>query len=367
MSNDLLVSLRRYVPSTTKDPLENFITEAFAWILKNEMDLCKFFIKKISENAISLNNNINNITCETQVNYDGFYPDMVISVDNHLFVFEHKVWSDLHYNQIENYKNFANRINKNNCIVLVTANVAQHTCEISDINLCWENIYIIIQEWLSANNTKNENIINSFLNLLKAEGIGLSKPINCSKISFFNLAKNLDSDIKDFIKKIEITRKKELNDLLLDKYSIESKWGRFGFGFMGRWNPGLFIGFLLFEKDHAVPPLAGSKSPDFSLIFSFDNQFHNIYPFSQTYLKLKKDINYILKTTTNKWDLYDIAENGKGQNSWHPLHIRLPMINLFKDTTNVNEQINQFFKYSQDIIPPIINLDSFKELKKELI
>ncbi|MEM6502043.1 MAG: hypothetical protein AAF685_09415, partial [Cyanobacteria bacterium P01_C01_bin.89] len=43
MGNGLLSSLRKYRPREGHDPLENFITEAFAWILRKHPDFSVFF------------------------------------------------------------------------------------------------------------------------------------------------------------------------------------------------------------------------------------------------------------------------------------------------------------------------------------
>ena len=52
METGLLESLRKYRPREGKDPLENFITEAFAWILNNYSDFAEFFINKYANNFI---------------------------------------------------------------------------------------------------------------------------------------------------------------------------------------------------------------------------------------------------------------------------------------------------------------------------
>lgn len=42
MKTDLLTSLRKYKVTDKQDPIENFITEAFAWLLKNYDDFSFF-------------------------------------------------------------------------------------------------------------------------------------------------------------------------------------------------------------------------------------------------------------------------------------------------------------------------------------
>jgi hypothetical protein len=47
MATGLLESLRKYRPREGKDPLENFITEAFSWILNNHLYFSEFFLIEI--------------------------------------------------------------------------------------------------------------------------------------------------------------------------------------------------------------------------------------------------------------------------------------------------------------------------------
>ncbi len=367
MSSDLFTSLRKYAPHSNNDPIENFITEAFSWILRNNINLGVYLIEEIFER---FNNNEKidfiNYDCVTQVNFDGVFPDMMLSTEKLHLIFEHKVWAKLHENQIENYKKFAVDNFDKYAIVLITANKAQHTSKETDINICWSDIYNIIIRWKKENLHIENVIIDSFLNLLKEEGLAGAKPINTSAIMYYNISKNLNSSVQLLIQKIYSQDKARLHSLFGKECAAEFKWGRLGFTIFPEWNPGIFVGFILDEKDHKVLPLAGDSSPDFSIIFDINKKFHISYPQLKSFNKLKKDIAEILKTTIYSWDFYDIFEQEGNQNKWHPIHIRIPMIEMFKNTTEVEEQISNFFNYVEDIVPKILTLDSFTDLKNDL-
>ena len=103
MKNDLLTSLRKYRITHKRDSKENFITEAFAWLLKNYPNFSSYFIKDLKNRLNSTINVSENLKWDTQKNFDGVYPDMVCEFDDNAFVFEHKAWSYLHQNQLQNY------------------------------------------------------------------------------------------------------------------------------------------------------------------------------------------------------------------------------------------------------------------------
>ena len=121
MKTDLLTSLRKYKVTDKQDPIENFITEAFAWLLKNYDDFSFFFIKEILE---KLNSDLvvsEKPNWSTQKNFNGFFPDMVCEFNNNSLVFEHKAWTSLHENQLNNYKKHSNRVYNTSYIILITA------------------------------------------------------------------------------------------------------------------------------------------------------------------------------------------------------------------------------------------------------
>lgn len=187
MVNDLLVSLRKYIPRIGKDPIENFFTEVFSWIIGNNESLAKIIIWKMLGKEVEIKTEIK---CSTQVNFDGFYPDMLIEFNDMVIISEHKVWASLQDNQIEKYRDYAEKNNLKFKIVLITATSAQHISESSDINLCWSDFYEIINDWAEkTKESENYIVISSFLKLLKDEGVGPTLPVQFSSIQYYNTAK----------------------------------------------------------------------------------------------------------------------------------------------------------------------------------
>lgn len=146
MTNNLFVSLSQYAPRENTTPTENFITEAFAWLLRNDSEVFQALIKllqsKLTEDEVLESFELtDDMHISTQENFGGKFPDMVIQNSTaslkSTLVFEHKVWSNLHHNQLHNYRHHMEQERKdtNYRLILITALTAQHA-QNPDIALC---------------------------------------------------------------------------------------------------------------------------------------------------------------------------------------------------------------------------------------
>ena len=164
MGTGLLESLKKH-------RLENFITEAFAWILKNHSDFSKYFVVWIMAKPNMELPEIDEKDCKwiTQYNLYGVFPDMVCLSNKNAIVFEHKVNADLSDNQLQKYKDCAAKKfgNSKVKVVLITAKSSQHS-QNPDLALCWYDIYNLIDDWLQKNtDAVAKFIFKDFLKLLK--------------------------------------------------------------------------------------------------------------------------------------------------------------------------------------------------------
>ena len=105
MNTDLFTSLRKYRPRDGHDHLENFITEAFAWLLRSDSDFSSYFLNRLFvllkkqnfEKPAIIPEQSNYFHWKTQQYWAGYYPDMICEIDQDVLIFEHKTWkSDLH-------------------------------------------------------------------------------------------------------------------------------------------------------------------------------------------------------------------------------------------------------------------------------
>ncbi|MGB6013735.1 MAG: PD-(D/E)XK nuclease family protein, partial [Nodosilinea sp.] len=207
MEYNLLTSLRKYRPRENQDPLENFVTEAFAWLLKNNKNFSDFFLKKIlmrlpTYSGLNLQADFD---CKwaTQRNFGGIFPDMVAELsDGTLLVFEHKVWAQLHPGQLASYKQFSNANYSKSYLILITASESQHIQQ-PDLALCWRDIHIWIQEWIQVGEEKPEFIFQDFLNLLREEGLGPIAPVSYDAILSYFPARDFKEQVVDLIQQAE--------------------------------------------------------------------------------------------------------------------------------------------------------------------
>ena len=89
MENNLLVNLRKYRPRDKSDPLENFLTEAFAHLLKSSDEVMSAVLAKLNEKSkLPKAFNPSRYEVSTQENFNGKFPDMLVKWDDVAIVFE---------------------------------------------------------------------------------------------------------------------------------------------------------------------------------------------------------------------------------------------------------------------------------------
>jgi hypothetical protein len=374
METGLLEALRKYRPREGHDPLENFITEAFAWLLRNHSDFSGYLIEEITAKPNMLLHDIDGKDCEwvTQYNFDGVYPDMVCISNNNAIIFEHKAWSHLHKNQLKNYKSFASTNFVNSKVVLITATQYQHSQK-PDLALCWSDIYTLIANWLEKN-PDTSFIFHDFMKLLDSEGMGPPAPISHESIMYYYASTGIKKNIGSLIKHVENNDWK-LSIIHDDKKFIENKnrlaygeaWGRMGIHLMNSWRPGIFVGILLDGSDHCTKPISLLKGPDFCLILDFDNDLHSKYPSYNSYIKMVESLSKKINKISDGWQFYNhLGDNQiKTKNKWHPIHIRKPMLDVFVGLESIEEQAKVFYETAKQIVELVTNEKYFWKLRDE--
>jgi len=372
METGLLESLRKYRPREGKDPLENFVTEAFAWILNNYSDFAEFFINEITAKPNMQLKEMDGKNCEwlTQYNFDGVFPDMVCLSNSHAIVFEHKAWSHLHKDQLKNYRNYAAKNFVESKVVLITASSYQHS-QNPDLALCWSDVFELISIWLD----KNSNapfIFQDFLRLLKSEGMGPPAPISHDSILYYYASVDIKKNIGNLIKRVEneewsVNIKSDFELFVENKSRLAygEAWGRMGLHLLNSWRPGIFVGILLDGNDHCTKPISATKGPDFCLIIDFDSDLHGQYPSNSDYIELVNKLSKKVASLQNGFQFYDhLADTEiKSKNKWHPIHIRKPMLNVFIGSSTVEEQANAFYRTANDLIKLVTEEESFWRLR----
>ncbi|MGB3311513.1 MAG: hypothetical protein WA939_15160 [Nodosilinea sp.] len=376
MEYNLLTSLRKYRPRENQDPLENFVTEAFAWLLKNNKNFSDFFLKKIlmrlpTYSGLNLQADFD---CKwaTQRNFGGIFPDMVAELsDGTLLVFEHKVWAQLHPGQLASYKQFSNANYSKSYLILITASESQHIQQ-PDLALCWRDIHIWIQEWIQVGEEKPEFIFQDFLNLLREEGLGPIAPVSYDAILSYFPARDFKEQVVDLIQQAE-KRDWSLIDSRITVSGDIKKNGRVSYDMNGRvallifndGHPSLTTGFILNWEGYQMPPLLNARSPDFSIALRFLD-FHDKYPDLQIYQRFVEILREKVSQLGDGWDFYDQLNdpNSTGKNIYFPIHIRKPMLELLRGTTTSEEQVDRFMEANSLILSKILECDEFFAMRK---
>ncbi len=373
MKTDLLTSLRKYKKTANADPIENFITEAFAWLLKNHDNFSSFFIKEIQE---KLNSNITipkKVNWVTQKNCNGVFPDMVCEFENSSFIFEHKARCPLHEGQLNNYRKYANENYSTYYIILITAQEKEHT-QNPDLALCWRHIYKIIERWLNDKSDEDLFMFKSFQNLLVNEGMGPPSPISHNSILSYYSARNFKKETLNLITRIFNNKKKTFESIFNEDYFNLTKQdnycGRIGLSMfdLNNWKPGIFVGFMIDGEDHKTKSILGERSPDFSIILSFDGILHKIYPKNENYQNLVNYLQKEIEKLNDNWNFYNHIEDEMvtSPNPWHPIHIRKPMLDLFRGTSTAEEQDKKFIEATKTILQIITVTEYYVKLKNDL-
>ena len=366
MEIGLFEALRRYSPREGNDPLENFITEGFAWLLNKYPDFSELFLQYLGE-RLQLNVNRYDYKWNTQVNFDGKRPDMVYRWDNKAIVFEHKTWDQLGKDQLKNYRKYANQTFQDSHIVLITATRQQHK-QNPDLALCWSDIYNLISCWEQKTNIDIPFLLKDFQNLLKGNGLGPPAPVSHAAIRSYYEVKDMEQSLEELIKRVQERGKQEeewkrmiKKDYLLEK---DSRWGRMGISLLDGWYPDVLVGILLNGTDHRTEPIDYAKGPDFCLILGFDKPLHDTYSTNEHYLKLLCNVQQKLNDGWNGWKFYNHLEEVERPNRYHPIHIRKSLLDVFAGTESYEEQEKKFYNAASELIKLVAEEESFWKLRE---
>lgn len=370
MSNNLLVNLSQYAPRETILSTENFITETFAWLLRNDPDVFQALIQLLQDKFQEYNSERKdeviesfNLTREfyisTQENFNGKFPDMVIESHQSMLVFEHKVWSNLHHNQLHNYRYHMEQERKifNYRLILITARSTQHM-QNPDVALCWQEIATCIDE-LTSENEKISWIRQEFINLLAANNLLYISSIDPLSVVYYHDAKKIDNQLFQIAQNLYNLQNQPLMEqshfqkvdqvrniwerigyeLFLSKesFTVQNTWDQ-------QWFPGVFMGFVMNSYDHMLEDIMPNNSPIVSFILSIDKTCHPIQQFP-AYRPFVAELTEKLKNS-RIWKISDRTLRCK-HNPWHPLIIYCTIYDFYTDASNFGFELDSHLDISQ--------------------
>ena len=353
--HNLFTALRSYLPTPERDPKEDFTTEAFAWLLRRHPDLATAVLTFIAQQPGGMPGLGPCLGWRTQVTVEAGRIDMVADFGEHGIVFEHKLWSPLHAGQLDAYRAAAATLwPGRSIVVLITATRRQHDPS-ADVALTWADIYRVLDHWRGSGH-EDAALVDDFLGLLASEGLAPPAPIAHEAILSYLPAQTLVPSVLAVVREAAKADWTWLYDriawpgqsprpYLRGKRTEGFCDGRAGVDLLPGWRPGIFVGVLVDGTDHGVRrPSSPAKGPDFSVILSFHRDEGT--PSRAAYLSSPEfeRLRARLARDAGGWDFVDkTAEDG-----WHLLHLRQPMLEVFRGTLDVDSQLARFVDHGRE-------------------
>lgn len=380
MKTSLLCALRDFRPRENHDPLENFVTEAFAWLLINRSGFGRFYLSKVRGRlGLGEEDSHSAIEWTTRLSLNGVFPDLVGVVGSTAYVFEHKAWSHLHLNQLANYRSAAEGEYGpgNYHLVLVTG--GRHQFDQSpDLALCWHEVHAWISEWLNHKDCEPDPLFEDFQALLVSEGMGPPAPISHESILAYKPARSLERSLLSLIQRAVHHDWRHQFPLIATNPQLpwhrdlpegQDPWGRIGINLAGNdlneWLPGCFLGFLIDPTDHCIE-WQNPDCPDFCIIVGANPEIRPDYPGSVELTTLRSALHNTLEASCPEFQFLDHFATCDDPNRWHPIHIRMPMVELFRGTITADEQYLRFNDAASRVLAVVSDLPEFHAFCKML-
>jgi len=316
--------IEKYKPLEGMDPQENYLTQIFAWLLKQNESFQYGFIKYLSKlysNTV-LNGLGQSLNVNTQVKVvcsDGStgYIDMLIDNGETYLIFEHKVSSCLSDNQINKYITASDFVGKKVISVLIAFDRTQFEQE-ADISITWRDVHqFVSQEYLQAN---EDFMVRQFEQYLRESNMGCDEPFTRQEI--IDLWGDEYSDkVTRLFRWIELELKRD-SEVIKSLGQINSEY----------WKPGLFVGILIGDRDHGIKPVNKEMGPDFCVCLEMNQSDPNRarYVQSQEYRDMVDGLRNRLGND------YSFIE--AGELNYRVLVIRKSFADVIRDCDNWNKQ-----------------------------
>jgi hypothetical protein len=271
MSDNIFHSLLSYRPREDRSSKENFLTEAFAYTLRTNPEVCRAWLNHLSGEPIDAL--CGRIDVETQVRFSApddktwSMVDMVIRCglaggDEIMILFEHKWDSPADCSQLDRYCEISGAQAKAEIVfiaptVMQVAEVQHHTDVVKTVR--WQDVHDFLQK-------TGADGVREFIEFLVLQGLGPSQPLSWPKLAAYVAGRSVEKDCLRIAAQLKERDWSFLPARFRASSSLERlRWGRIGLELNKSWNPALFMGFLLDGEDHQLTLISPRMSIDLML------------------------------------------------------------------------------------------------------
>lgn len=364
---------------------ENFITNAFCWLLKHVPGLGKDYLRFLRKRAEDPKRGFptpedEHVEWNTQTPFprEGkrpIRPDMTCTYGKHGIVFEHKTWRVLSPGQLPEYRKHAPKPFQGSPIILITAHPGQHA-QCPDLALLWSDVHKFLSDFRKSRDLDREAdfTVREFQHLLRKRGLGPMENLSVEEVRSYRPVKRTLSSILEAVAE----RDWKGNN---DRRKVRLEWGRLGFMVRGEqsvlnasdcptWDPGVFVGVLLDGWDHSTRPSRPESGPDACVIVSVCKDLHTESGESSDCERLAEQLSTLKRSEASHplrdWEIYRHAleqarDDGyghyPGRNPWHPLHIRRPLAHVLAgtDSDTGQQQAERFYKELRSVADVVVD------------
>lgn len=347
--DSLLVSLSSYRPRPGRRPIEDFITEAFAWLLRTQEGLGEAFVHHVESSASdSIQfSDVEGVEWSTQASFPNSRPDMVARFNETTLAFEHKVHSEASSDQLRRHHE---GVEQNGHVILITS-AEWHFADPADVKMTWRQVY----RWLDGASSHIEEpaMIREFQSLLESRGLGPRSQIPEPSLRAYSSVKKIEKQLWTLFKTLmpdeepawdfvfdEVPHLKRGETRMKGSKGNLPVEGRIGIRFQP-WRPGVFAGVLLDGNDHKVEMSNPRLGPDLVVVLDVGSkgtetmprqQFLNSHTYSQLVERLQNE------TEHRGWEVVDTHGRAEKGNRWHPLILRRSLAPLLREESTFDAQ-----------------------------
>ena len=394
MENNILLSLFSYMPREEMTPEENFLTEAFAHILKIDTNLACEWVKYCADLELEQDS----LQIFTQASYsDKGVPirsdkvnkgstDMVITGctkkgQSFTIWHEHK-WDDYAIkDNLIKYKEYLKKNEPEHKLIFVGKHVnqigiARPNC---DNALLWADVYQFLSDNDSAADLYANRMREQLLDFMKTKKLAPPEPLSESKLRAYSFGESSGETVPDdclwIVEQLSTCNWRSVPDYFTknEKPRVRHRvgqhpyknqnWGRTGIEF-GDWYPGIFMGFLLEPSKHHMDPLPENTG---ELIFMIE--VHDDYKKYFGMIKdclIKKGLNGYVKNFRDELPetkIYGPRDNP--EDPWRQLVIRERLANMIQGKETVQEQVDVIYQRLKDWCQVVFKGDTVEEIFKD--